>query len=286
MRLSLRDYKQKIKSIQSVLKVTKAIHLMSAIKVRTHKNQLMNVRKFCANIDELVQQMIDHNISHCYYNHDVGVSKKRVTVLFITSDKGLCGALNSRIIALMNQCLQNYSDYELVLHPIGIKGIDFLNKKDVNCKEKYAYFFNDFSYDKSLKIFQDIVQDYLDNRVEKVLVVYNRFYSVLKQEPTIIELLPKEKPVQTEEKSFEKFYYESNKVQILDHLLLFQMKLDIYKILLESYVSELSSRMVSMDMANKNSKKLWNELVFKFNQQRQSAVTQEITELISGLLID
>lgn len=211
---------------------------------------------------------------------------RRVELVVMTSDRGLCGAFNSNIIRLAQRFLyENADKYERIqLSTIGRKGRDFFRKKNVVRRKDYPGVFDALTYDKAKNIAEELTAAYLDDELDAVFLVYNEFVSAIAQKPTIVRLLPIDANSNAEDAKSQliDYLYEPSREEVLNQLLPRYLTTRVWQALLESKASEHGARMAAMEAASKNSSELIAKLQLEYNRARQAAITTELTEIVSG----
>jgi F-type H+-transporting ATPase subunit gamma len=286
---TLRDIKRRIRSVKSTQQITKAMKMVAAARLRRAQENIINARPYSRRIAEVLGDLIFQ------MNNDVSNplliprETKNIAVVVVTSDRGLCGSFNMSIIREATDLI--HSDYKeffdnnnLFLFCLGKKGLDHFSRRNYNLLGKYPGIFSNLNFLTAASLIKELTTKYLNNEIDKVIVIYNEFKSVIQQKIVVEQLLPipqLEKP-KTPKYQFIDFIYEPDKVAIIDKLLPKHLNSQMWRILQESFAAELGARMTAMDMATENAKELIKGLQLKFNKERQSAITKEILEIVSG----
>lgn len=282
---TLRDIRTRIKGVQSTQQITKAMKLVAAAKLRRSQENIINARPYARKISSILNHLItdeDKAVNPFIMPRDV----KKAAVVVVTADRGLCGAFNSNIIKdtvkFINEELTP-AGIEPVLYCIGKKGYEFFSKRDYNIAGSKIGIFGHLKYEMSLEISEFIISGYLKGDFDKVIIIYNEFKSVIQQKIVNEEFLPI--PVinsDEKEKSSMNYIYEPGHEEIINFLLPKHLKAQVWRILLESYASENGAKMTAMDNATANASELIKTLTVTYNKARQSAITTEILEIVSG----
>ena len=285
---TLRDIRRRIVGVKSTQQITKAMKMVAAAKLRRAQENIINARPYSRKIQQVLQHLL---LAESSFDNPLMKQRevKNVAVIIVTSDRGLCGSFNMSIIREASDLIdRDYKKYwesgNLFLHCIGKKGLDHFSRRNYQVPGKYAGIFSELNFQTAAGIIQDLTKRFMDQEIDKVVVVYNEFKSVIQQRIVVEQLLPIVHEVRnttTEEKAAD-YIYEPDKATIINNLLPKHLNSQMWRILLESYAAELGARMTAMDMATENAKELINTLQLKYNKERQAAITKEILEIVSG----
>ncbi len=283
---TLRDIKRRIKGVQSTQKITKAMKMVAAAKLRKAQDRIINARPYAREIFQM--------LSHLVTEHDINTNpylksreEKHTAVVVVTADRGLCGAFNANIIKETVRYIEEElspNKAKCKLFCLGKKGNDFFSKRDYDIYFKKTGFFSTLNYGSTLEITGELINGYLNGSFDKVVVIYNEFKSVIQQKIVVEQFLPV--PVQkksgSDAHSQTNYIYEPTQEYIFNYLLPKHLKGQMWRILLESNAAEYGAQMTAMDNATTNAKELIRTLQLKFNKERQAAITKEILEIVSG----
>ncbi len=304
--LSPRDIKRKIKSVGNTRQITKAMEMVSAAKMRRSQQVALQSRPYCESALELLG-----NLSRRadYKRHPLLITRpiKKRALIVITSDKGLCGGLNSNVFRKALKYLEDKSDREIDIIAIGKKARDYLAWRGYNIRAEFTKIGDSVKIEDTTHIATLIMDLYREEEYDLITAVYTNFLSTLKQEVVLRQVLPisikgikeivsgivpeqgryvelKDNKKTTEETSSWNYEYkfEPSAKEVLNELLPGLLKVQIYHMILEANASEHSARMVAMKNASENAEKLINELAIIYNKLRQSAITKEISEITAG----
>ena len=209
---------------------------------------------------------------------------KRVELLAITTDRGLCGSFNQNVLRRVERFVrENQSSYaEITLTLVGRKGLDYFRRRQFSIVRDYVGQFRDIDYQVAAAVGKDVVEDYTSEAVDGVFLVYNEFRSPLVQRVVMRDLLPIE-PLEVEsDYSPVEYIYEPSAEAILSELLPRYVEAQIYRALLESAAGEHGARMTAMDAATENAEEMIEKLTLMYNKARQSAITTEMLEIVGG----
>jgi F-type H+-transporting ATPase subunit gamma len=279
---SLRAIRRRINSIRTTQQITKAMKMISAVKLRRAQEKVVAARPYAHRMAEVISRLAikTNPEAHPLLSRR---PRERTLLLVITADKGLCGSFNSNIIK-KNMALLEGGQGEFSLVTIGKKGASFFRKRNVIIKREYIDLFRSFSYKDAAAIGREVKEVYMEGEVDEVIMVYNEFGSAMQQRVTTKTLLPLAVPPLEPGKEEEliDYIYEPSASQVLEDLLNRYIEVQIYHALLESSASEHGARMTAMDAATQNASEMLDRLTLLFNKARQAAITKELIEVVSG----
>ncbi len=292
---SLREIRTKIKSVKSTQQITKAMKMVAAARLRRAQARILSARPFAQKMEELMSHLlikIGEEEKHPLLHQREGDHR---ALLLVTSDKGLCGAFNTNLIREATKYLAKYGSQNVDLFVVGRKGRDFFRRLGKTIDKEYLNIFNALNFAHAELITQDLLTAYLPpsptpsppqgGRGDKIIAVdllYNEFKSVIQQRLVVKTLLPIVPLDHVETEQFPDFIYEPAKEILLEALIGRYLKSQVFRVLLESCAAELGARMASMDNATRNANELLNALTLTMNRTRQSSITKEILEVVSG----
>ena len=291
---SLKDIKNQIKSVGSTKKITSAMKMVAASKLRRSQEKAESARPYSSRLEEMLSSLA----SSCTSGEGViqlltGTGKdEQYLIVPITADRGLCGGFNSNINRDTFKFVKSLEGEgkSVKLLTVGKKSRDFFNRI---MKDKIVESFTDLGstgagYDIALEISNKLQNLYFDGQFDKCVIVYNKFVSVITQEVTRQQLIPlyiaqSEKSLEEKEEKDNSIYtYEPDEESILKDLLPKNVSIQIFKVLLESNAGEQGSRMAAMDNATRNAGEMIDSLTLVYNRTRQAFITKELIEIISG----
>lgn len=289
---TLREIRRRISGVKSIQKITKAMKMVAAARLRRAQEGIVSARPYARKIRDLIAHLItevDASINPLLQVRDV----KRVLIVVVTSDRGLCGAFNANIIrAAVHHIQSRYQDLmegepRLRLVTVGKKGCEYFGKRNYELYSKYPGIFHDLDFGKARGIMGQLVTGYLAGEFDKVEVIYNEFKNVLQQRVVIEQLLPipPEEIKQTsagKTRSYVEYIYEPSSKAIVDQLLPKHLNFQMWRILLESNAAALGAQMSAMDNATENAKELITDLTLSYNKARQASITKELLEIVAG----
>ncbi len=284
---STKEIRVKIKSVQNTRKITKAMEMVAASKMRKAQDRMFSARPYGEQIRVICSHLAKANSE---YKHPFLVEREgsnRIGLIVVTTDKGLAGPLNTNIQRQLLQEMKNWvADGKTVqATAIGNKGLNFLQNLHVPVVSQVVQLGDHPNLDKLIGAIRVQIEAYLRGDVDVVHLAYTRFVNAMKQVPVVEQLLPlTDSFLDAEEKraySWD-YLYEPNAETVLDALLKRYVEALIYQAVAENMASEQSARMVAMKAASDNAKKLIEELQLVYNKTRQAGITKEITEIVGG----
>ena len=286
---STKEIRGKIKSVQNTRKITKAMEMVAASKMRKAQERMRQIRPYGDKIRNIVAHL---SLANPEYRHPFVVKhegKKTAGVILITTDKGLCGGLNTNIQRAVLAKVKELAgqDVQVLATAIGNKGFGFLQRLNANVVSHYVQMGDRPHIENLIGPVKVLLDQYAGGKLDAVYLAYTRFVNTMKQEPVIEQLLPltAERLAQTEEEkraySWD-YIYEPDPRVVIDTLMVRYVEALIYQSVAENMASEQSARMVAMKAASDNAKKLIEELQLVYNKTRQAGITKEISEIVGG----
>jgi len=283
---TLRDIKRRIVGVKNTQKITKAMKMIAAAKLRKAQTNILNARPYADKIASIISRLPaeDDLSSNPFYKQG---EVKNVAIVVVTADRGLCGSFNQNIIKeterYINEELKD-EDINYQLFSAGKKGADYFGKRDYEIIGTESGLFSSLEYNSALNIYDTIVPKFLDGAIDKVVLIYNAFISIINQKIETKQLLPITVDRGSEEKYIDgiNYIYEPDREYIFKYVIPKHLKAQLWRTLLESSAAELSARMTAMDNATTNADELIKSLNLTYNKERQAAITKEILEIVSG----
>lgn len=286
---SMRDIKRRKASIQSTSQITKAMKLVSTVKLQKAKGRAEETKPYFNKMYETVSGMLARSGStgSPYMKKKNGLTKKGIIV--ITSNRGLAGGYNSNIVKLVTQ--GDFDKDNTIIYPVGRKGMESLQRQGFTCKGDYSEVMNHPLFGDAVSIGKTIMGDLENGEIDEVYLAYTIFKNTVTQVPTLIKILPfgqEDIPAAEKEKQEEKqgpvaiMNYEPEEEDTLGYIIPLYMNSLIFGALTESVASENGARMQAMDSATSNAEEMIDTLGLQYNRARQAAITQELTEIVAG----
>ncbi len=288
---SQKEIRSRISSTISTQQITKAMKLVSATKLRKASDAIVRMRPYAEKLKGIManlQDSIDDPQLAVYFQPR---EVKKVLVVVITSDRGLCGAFNSNVIKRTRLILtEKYADQakagNVTLLCIGKKGGEFLRRLKYNVDSTYMQALTVLDADKAFEIGEHILDSFRNGTYDQVELVFNQFKNAATQILTnevILPVIPQAKTGNAKAGQLNDYVFEPGKVQILQDLIPRSVKTQVYRAMLDSLASEHGARMVAMDKATENAGELLFSLRLAYNQARQASITREISEIVGGV---
>jgi F-type H+-transporting ATPase subunit gamma len=283
---SLKEVKSRISSVMSTQQITKAMKMVAAAKLRKSQERIIQMRPFAKKMNDLLQNLsADQSNGPGWYS--VVREEKKVLIVAVSSDRGLCGSFNSSVFkATIKLIEEKYSAQNqrknVTILPIGKKSSEFFTKRSFPVINTYATIFQDLSYEKVSEAGQFLMDQFLHGEFDKIEIVFNEFKNVATQVLRIEQWLPV-LPLKIEKKTEEADYiFQPNQEEIIAGMIPKSLKVQLFKAVLESNASENGARMTAMDKATENAGDLLKDLRLTYNRTRQAAITKEILEIVAG----
>ena len=279
-----KEIRLKIRSVHNTRKITKAMEMVAASKMRKAQERMRHARPY----GEKIRNVAAH-ISHANpeYRHPFLVDRdsvKRVGIIVVTTDKGLCGALNTNLLRMV---LSEYKAWqaqgeEIDACALGGKGLGFMQRLGANIVSQ-AVQLGDYPHmDRLIGAVKVMLDGYMSDRFDRLMIAYNRFFNTMKQEPVIEQLLPLSGERLGAPETVWDYIYEPEARAVLDQVMTRYIEALIYQAVAENMASEQSARMVAMKAASDNADTLIDELTLIYNKNRQAGITKEISEIVGG----
>lgn len=279
-----KEIRTKIKSVENTRKITRAMEMVAAAKMRKAQDRMRAARPYAEKIRAVAAHLSRANPE---YKHPFLVKRdgnKNVGLIIVTSDKGLCGGLNTNLFRL---AISRMKEWEadgkgLAVCPIGNKGMGFMTRIGARIKSHTVGLGDTPHIEKLIGAVKVMLDAYTAGEIDSIYISYNQFINTMKQEPCMEQLLPLSgEQLGTAEGNWD-YIYEPEAKQVIDALLVRYIESLIYQSVVENMASEQSSRMVAMKAASDNAKSVIADLKLIYNKARQAAITREISEICSG----
>jgi F-type H+-transporting ATPase subunit gamma len=281
---TLRDIRRRIRSVESTQKITRAMKLVAAAKLRRAQERILSARPYAVKMAELLSSLVRRAEGDA---HPLLVRRPaaRKRLVIVTADKGLCGAFNSNILRASLAFLREQGETSITLVVVGKKARDFYRRRPWEIKSEMLGFFDRLAYSHAQELAGGLMQEYLAGEVDEVHLMYNEFRSVAVQRVKRDQLLPIE-PAATPEEQGEgpggDYIYEPSPEAILAALLPRHVTTQVYRALMESVAGEYGARMTAMEAATKNAKEMIGVLTIQYNKARQERITKELLDIVGG----
>ena len=279
---NLKEIRNRITSVGSTMQITSAMKMVSAAKLKRAQDAITQMRPYANKLTELLV-----NLSSSLDSAEGGeFSSERainnVLLVPITSNRGLCGGFNANIIKQTTALIkEDFADKKVSILSIGKKSSEYFNNNNYNVVSIHDEIYGDLNYESISNISESIMQDYLDLKYDKVILVYNQFKNAATQNVISEGYLPVESP-NDDNASIGDYIFEPLKKEIIEQLIPKSLKTQLFKAVLDSHASEHGARMTAMHKATDNASELKKDLTLSYNKARQAAITAEILEIVGG----
>jgi len=280
-----KEIRTKIKSVENTRKITRAMEMVAAAKMRKAQDRMRAARPYAEKIRQVAAHLARANPE---YKHPYLAKReqiKNVGIILITSDKGLCGGLNTNVLRLVTSRMKEWDEAGTGIRvtPIGNKGFSFMSRIGANVQSHLIGLGDTPHVENLIGAVKVMLDAYVAGEVDAIYLSFNHFVNTMKQEPTFEQLLPLEESAEAEgSKAHWDYIYEPDAKEVVDELLLRYIESLVYAAVTENQASEQSSRMVAMKAASDNAKTVIGELKLVYNKARQAAITKEISEIVGG----
>lgn len=278
---TLKEIKTRIGAVRNTQKITKAMKMVAAAKLRKAQDRIISTRPYARKMNDLLLHLTsvaDKSVNPLLQERKI---KERLIVI-MSSDRGLCGSFNTNIMKFA----ANYIDKvgkDSKLFIIGKKANDYFRKRNYNVVQSYTSMFSHLELNLSNDIVKSIVKGYLNGEYDSADLIYNEFVSIIKQSLLVDRFLPLVTPdSEKHKKSQIDYIYEPSSVSILNDLIPKQLNIHFWKALLDSNAAELGARMTAMELATQNATELIQHLELIYNRARQESITTELLEIVAG----
>jgi len=281
---NLKEIRSRIKSVKNIQKVTKAMKMVAAAKLRKSQENMEKARPYENRLQGLIS-----NLAEDINLQSIPLLKSNDTIttvgfIIVTGDRGLAASFNTNIIKKAEQEISKIGKENTKLICIGKKGYEYFYKRNYNVIKEYVDFWNNLTFNQAINIGETVKNLFLSNEVDEVKVVFNYFKNVATQRVIFESLLPIKPKIQNDNdlQIYKDIIFEPSKEQILKILIPKHLNTQIWKYLLESFASEQGARMVAMENATENAGDMISDLTLEFNKARQTAITTEMLEIVGG----
>jgi F-type H+-transporting ATPase subunit gamma len=279
-----KEIRVKIKSVQNTRKITKAMEMVAASKMRKAQDRMRHARPYADKIRNVAAHLSHANPE---YRHPFLVDRDSVTrvgIIVVTTDKGLCGALNTNVLRMT---LNQYKEWqaqgeEIEVCALGNKGLGFMQRLGANIVSQAVQLGDRPQMEKLIGAIKVMLDGYVEDRFDRLLIAYTRFVNTMKQEPVIEQLLPLSGERMGAPEGTWDYLYEPDAQAVLEQVLTRYIEAIIFQAVAENMASEQSARMVAMKAASDNAATLIDELTLVYNKNRQAAITKELSEIVGG----
>jgi len=284
---ALKEVRNRIQSVKSTQQITKAMKMVSAAKLRRAQDAIIQMRPYALKLQGMLSNIVSNADSDVNMALAAERPVKKVLVIVITSDRGLCGSYNSNLIKLAKQVMrekhagtENTGNAELL--PLGKKGWEHFSKNKFKVIDRYWNIFSELSFDHVARVAKFAMDSFEKGEVDAVELVYSEFKNAGTQRFTVEQFLPVKKSERKKGEAKADFIFEPDKNTLIQELMPKILNTQLYKAILDAHASEHGARMTAMDKATENAEELLKNLKISYNRARQAAITTELTEIVSG----
>lgn len=278
---SMRDIKRRIRSIQSTQQITKAMKTVSAAKLRKTQMKVVAARPYANKLVEVLGRLMADMEG---FDHPLMAQKEgnRTVYVVLTGDRGFAGGYNVNVAKLAETTIRQNPEEEGLIIACGRKGRDYFRIRGFNIIREYLDMGDDPHYIQARELARELSALFQQGEVDKINLVYAKFYSAIRHEPVVQQLLPVVAASREEVGEELEYLYEPQKQEVLHTLIPRYLEVQVYRALLEAKTSEHGARMTAMDSASDNAAEMIEQLTLSFNRARQAAITNEISEIVGG----
>ncbi len=287
---TLRDIRRRISGVKSTQKITKAMKMVAAAKLRRAQEAILQARPYARKMTEMLRHLAG-KVDVAKYPQLAQRPVEKVAFVVVTADRGLCGAFNTNIIrAALNHMDRDYKEFQasgrLKLICVGRKGFEYFNKRNYGIMFKHVGIFNALNFGSARAVVKEIVDGYSAGEFDRVEIIYNEFKNAVQQRIVIEQFLPiPPEAVEAGENkghSLVDYIYEPSSDEIVSALVPKHLNFQMWRILLESNAAWLGAQMTAMENASTNAKEMIRTLELSYNKARQASITKELLEIVSG----
>ena len=278
---TLRELRTRVSSIKNIQRVTNAMQMVAAAKMRRAQDAIEAARPYAQQLDRVLRELhqsVDTDEQPLFMER----AGERVSLVVVTSDRGLCGAFNSGLCRRVQTELGQYSDVQVGLVTVGRKGRDYFGNRGYEISQHHADVFGQLEFTRATDIAQDLTRGFVAGETDRVLLCYSEFVSVASQVPTVQQLLPIVPEEGVAEGGVADYAFEPSPEALLETLVPRQINFQVWRALLESNAGFYAAQMTAMDNATKNAGDMLEELTREMNKERQASITLELMDIIGG----
>ena len=283
MAANMKEIKERIDSVKNTSQITNAMNIVSSTKFKRFQVLTLKSRNYARAVNEAFDNLGASLTGNKFVIFDGKPEVKKVGIIVMTSDRGLCGSFNSntfrRLESMKKEFQKEGKDVSVIT--IGRKAKEYCKNRDINVDSEYTQMIPETMFETGKKISEDVVQFYLNDFYDEVYMIYSKFVSAVEYNIQVEKLLPIEKK---EGLPTKEYIFEPSEEEVLNSFVPQVLNIKLYQSLLENSASEHSARMSAMKQANDNASEMIRNLEVQYNRERQGKITQELTEIISGSL--
>lgn len=281
MAANMKEIKERIDSVKNTSQITNAMNIVSSTKFKKFQILTLKSRSYAETLDIAFDNLVAGLKDNKFVIFDGKSQVKKVGIIVMTSDRGLCGSFNSNTHRKLEEMRRNFQkeNKEISVITIGKKAKDYCKTRNIDVDSEYTQMIPETMFEKAKKISEDVVQFYLDDYYDEVYLIYSKFVSAVEYNIQTEKLLPIEKK---EGLPTKEYMFDPSEDEVLNAFIPQVLNIKLYQALLENSASEHSARMSAMKQANDNAADMIKKLEVQYNRERQGLITQELTEIIGG----
>ena len=284
---TLREIRRRIASIKNIEQVTDAMRVVAAARLRRAQENIMATRPYADKLNTVLGHLISQmNVENEALTHPLLETRevKHACIVSVSADRGLCGSFNSNVTRTTAQRIEYYQENgaDVTLICIGRRGHEHFARRGYDITDSYVNIFRQLEFQTAVDVVHEFEHLYIEKKIDKVEVVYNNFKSAILQTVLVEQLLPLEPEIPEGDELFLDYIYEPGQVELFEMLLGKHLNMQMWKVLLDSNAAEQAARMAAMENATQKAKELIDELILQRNRARQTQITTEISEIVSG----
>ena len=279
---NLKDIRNRIKSVKSIQKVTKAMKMVAVAKMRRAQENMEKARPYSSRMAELLNTLIPEIDRRLMPELNVREIKKTLFVV-VTADRGMAGAFNTNVLREAHRAIDEVGMENSDIICIGKKSFGYFKNRNYPIVVNYIDFWNELRYTHAMKFGEEIISRFVNGKVDQVRVIYNRFINVARQEIKNDIFLPMSNDLEAKESDYNpERLFEPSKEEVVKTIIPRYLNTQMWQFLLESNASEQAARMLAMENATSNANDMIKDLKLQFNKARQTSITTEMLEIVSG----
>ena len=281
MAANMKEIKERIDSVKNTSQITNAMNIVSSTKFKKFQVLTLKSRSYAETLNIAFDNLVAGLKGNKFVIFDGKSQVKKVGIIVMTSDRGLCGSFNSNMHRKLEEMRRNFQkeNKEISVITIGKKAKDYCKTRNIDVDSEYTQMIPETIFEKAKKISEDVVQFYLDDYYDEVYLIYSKFVSAVEYNIQTEKLLPIEKK---EGLPTKEYMFDPSEDEVLNAFIPQVLNIKLYQALLENSASEHSARMSAMKQANDNAADMIKKLEVQYNRERQGLITQELTEIIGG----
>ena len=283
---SLQSLRRKIAAVKNTQKITKAMKMVAAAKLKRSQDRILAARPYSHRLRDVIANL-SRRVNRASHPLLQKRSGRNLEILIVTSDRGLCGAFNANIIRKAVEFIRESeaANAKITLSIVGRKGREYFRRRNWPIRQQWLGVFDRLTYEHGLEIGQDLIERYTEGAFDQLYVIYNEFKSAIQQRVIVERFFPIEaldQPDESTDRLGGGYLYEPDEDELLKALLPKHFQTQAYRILLESAAAEHGARMAAMDGASRNAAELIKKLTLYYNKTRQAAITKELMDIVGG----